>query len=141
MSTTDPEGSGGYGTGTGGGGQAAGGPAGGSMGGGTPGGGTGGGGSTGGGSTGGGQGMGDAAREATREMAGGMTAGSMGGLARIPVPGNAEFGALVLLEAFLALLLLDDRWNVENWAFATIVLGAAYLLSRGIAKASRVLEH
>ena len=60
--------------------------------------------------------------------------------ARMPIPGNAEFGALVLIEIFLAILLLDDAWNVNDWAFASVILGAAYLLSRGIAKASRVLE-
>ena len=61
--------------------------------------------------------------------------------ALMPTPGNAELVVLVLIEAFLAILLLDDKWNADNWAFGTVVLGAAYLLSRGIAKASRVLEH
>ena len=60
--------------------------------------------------------------------------------ARMPIPGNAEFAALVALEIFLAILLFDDAWNVNDWAFASVILGAAYLLSRGIAKASRVLE-
>jgi uncharacterized RDD family membrane protein YckC len=60
--------------------------------------------------------------------------------ALMPTPGNAELLVFVLIEIFLAILLLDDAWNVEDWAFGTIVLGAAYLLSRGIAKASRVLE-
>jgi hypothetical protein len=60
--------------------------------------------------------------------------------ARMPIPGNAEFAALVAIEIFLAILLLDDAWNVNNWALASTILGAAYLLSRGIAKASRVLE-
>jgi hypothetical protein len=62
-------------------------------------------------------------------------------IARMPVPGNAEFVALIVIEAFLAILLLDDAWNTNDWAFASTILGAAYLLSRGIAKASRVLEH
>jgi hypothetical protein len=61
-------------------------------------------------------------------------------VARMPIPGNAEFFVLVLIEAFLAILLLDDAWNTNDWAFASTILGAAYLLSRGIAKASRVLE-
>ena len=61
-------------------------------------------------------------------------------VARMPIPGNAEFVVLVLIEAFLAILLLDDNWNTNDWAFASTILGAAYLLSRGIAKASRVLE-
>jgi hypothetical protein len=60
--------------------------------------------------------------------------------ARMPIPGNAEFAALIVIEIFLAILLLDDAWNVNDWAFASTILGAAYLLSRGIAKASRVLE-
>jgi hypothetical protein len=58
----------------------------------------------------------------------------------MPIPGNAEFAALVAIEIFLAILLFDDAWNVNDWAFASVILGAAYLLSRGIAKASRVLE-
>jgi hypothetical protein len=60
--------------------------------------------------------------------------------ARMPIPGNAEFAAFVAIEIFLAILLFDDAWNVNDWAFASVILGAAYLLSRGIAKASRVLE-
>ena len=60
--------------------------------------------------------------------------------ARMPIPGNAEFLFLVALEIFLAILLLDDAWNANDWAFASTIVGAAYLLSRGIAKASRVLE-
>ena len=60
--------------------------------------------------------------------------------ARLPIPGNAEFAFFVAIEIFLAILLLDDAWNVNDWAFASVILGAAYLLSRGIAKASRVLE-
>ena len=60
--------------------------------------------------------------------------------ARMPIPGNAEFLFFVALEIFLAILLLDDAWNTNDWAFASTIVGAAYLLSRGIAKASRVLE-
>ena len=75
----------------------------------------------------------------TRAGMGGVMPGTWAG-ARMPIPGNAEFGALVLIDIFLAILLLDDAWNVNDWAFANVVLGAAYLLSRGIAKASRVLE-
>jgi hypothetical protein len=60
--------------------------------------------------------------------------------ARMPIPGNAEFAFVVALEIFLAILLFDDAWNVNDGAFASTIVGAAYLLSRGIAKASRVLE-
>jgi hypothetical protein len=62
-------------------------------------------------------------------------------IARLPVPGNAEFLFFLAIEAFLAILLLDDAWNTNDWAFSSTILGVAYLLSRGIAKASRVLEH
>jgi hypothetical protein len=62
-------------------------------------------------------------------------------IARLPVPGNAEFLFFLAIEAFLAILLLDDAWNANDWAFASTILGVGYLLSRGIAKASRVLEH
>jgi hypothetical protein len=61
-------------------------------------------------------------------------------IARMPIPGNAEFLFFVAIEIFLAILLLDDRWNVNDWAQGSVFLGVAYLLSRGIAKASRVLE-
>ena len=70
----------------------------------------------------------------------GRTLGSTGSIARLPMPGNAEFAAYVVINIFLAILLLDDSWNANNWAEANIWLGAAYILSRGIAKASRVLE-
>jgi NhaP-type Na+/H+ or K+/H+ antiporter len=70
----------------------------------------------------------------------GRTLGSPGSIARLPMPGNAEFAAYVVINIFLAILLFDDAWNVNDWAFANVVLGSAYLLSRGIAKASRVLE-
>jgi hypothetical protein len=60
--------------------------------------------------------------------------------ARLPIPGNAEFAFFIAIEIFLAILLFDDAWNVQNWALASTVLGGAYLFSRGIAKASRVLE-
>jgi hypothetical protein len=61
-------------------------------------------------------------------------------IARMPIPGNAEFLFFVAIEIFLAILLLDDAWNVNDWAQGSVFLGVAYLLSRGIAKASRVLE-
>ena len=61
--------------------------------------------------------------------------------ARMPIPGNAEFLFFLALEAFLAILLLDDAWDANDWAFASTILGVGYLISRGIAKASRVLEH
>ena len=77
MSTTEPEGAGG--------GQMGGGS--GQMGG-------------GGGQMGGGEG----AREQARTMLGGVTAGSRGDLARLPIPGNAEFVFLTALAILLAII-------------------------------------
>jgi hypothetical protein len=62
-------------------------------------------------------------------------------IARLPIPGNAEF-----LFVFLALILLAiiaaiaDTVGISSWVDVFKWFGSAYLLSRGIAKASRVLE-
>ena len=67
--------------------------------------------------------------------------GSMG-MARLPVPGNAEFVLWLLVEIVLAIVVaISDRVDAGSWLDATKWITAAYLLSRGIAKASRVLEH
>ena len=63
-------------------------------------------------------------------------------VARLPVLGNAE---LVLYLAILLLLaiitLASDAVDAGGFVTATTVLTVGYLLSRGIAKAGRVLEH
>ena len=61
--------------------------------------------------------------------------------ARMPIPGNAEF-LLYFVALFLAGLVI---WIAPNLGSATWIdflkwTTVAYLLSRGIAKASRVLE-
>jgi hypothetical protein len=67
--------------------------------------------------------------------------GGSGDLARLPVPGNAEFLVLLFIELIFALLWwFRDDITTEFWMTVTTVLIAFYLLSRGIAKASRVLE-
>ena len=61
--------------------------------------------------------------------------------ARLPIPGNAEFLVYVIaLIVFLLVALIDDHVDAGAWMTAATVVTAAYLLSRGIAKASRVLE-
>jgi hypothetical protein len=63
-------------------------------------------------------------------------------LARMPIPGNAEF--LVYLVALIVALLvawIADTLNVTSWYQFFLVTTVAYILSRGVAKASRVLEH
>ena len=61
--------------------------------------------------------------------------------ARMPIPGNAEFLLLLVLEIVIAIVAAAaDAVDAHDWVVATTWLGAAYLLSRGVAKASRVLE-
>ncbi|MGB2953416.1 MAG: hypothetical protein WBB74_08475 [Gaiellaceae bacterium] len=61
--------------------------------------------------------------------------------ARLPIPGNAEFFYVVLSLILVALLawvaagIRDTDW-LEYFRWISV----AYILSRGIAKASRVLE-
>jgi len=59
----------------------------------------------------------------------------------LPIPGNAELIFLVIVALALAILAWVAEGITDNdWWLTFTVLAAAYLLSRGIAKASRVLE-
>jgi hypothetical protein len=61
--------------------------------------------------------------------------------ALLPAPGNAELIVYVLATILIAIIALAaDDFDANGFAtiFGVITLG--YLLSRGIAKASRVLE-
>jgi len=59
----------------------------------------------------------------------------------LPVPGNAELAIFVLVEIILAIVAgVSDGFDAHGWAVATTWITAAYIISRGIAKASRVLE-
>jgi hypothetical protein len=61
--------------------------------------------------------------------------------ARMPIPGNAEFFLWLVVEiVFILIWIIADSVNTFIWVEVTTVLTAFYLLSRGIAKASRVLE-
>jgi hypothetical protein len=61
--------------------------------------------------------------------------------ARMPIPGNAEFALWLVVELIFVLIwIIADSVNTFIWVEVTTVLTAFYLLSRGIAKASRVLE-
>jgi len=67
--------------------------------------------------------------------------GNMPDVARLPIPGNAEFLLYVVVLLFGAIVcwIADDLGSgawFDFFKWTTI----AYLLSRGIAKASRVLE-
>ena len=61
--------------------------------------------------------------------------------ARMPVPGNAELFVLALVAILLAILAwVADGLTDRDWFDAFKWFVSAYLISRGIAKASRVLE-
>jgi hypothetical protein len=62
-------------------------------------------------------------------------------IARLPIPGNAEFGVwlLALIVAWLVCWIADSL-TANDWMTFFLWTSAAYLISRGIAKASRVLE-
>jgi hypothetical protein len=69
------------------------------------------------------------------------TLGSIPSGARLPIPGNAEFALWAFIEiVFVIIWIVAESVNTQQWVLYTTVLTAFYLLSRGIAKASRVLE-
>jgi len=72
---------------------------------------------------------------------GGGLFGALPSDARLPIPGNAEF-LLYLAALLIAALvcLVADRLDSAAWFDFFKWTTIAYLLSRGIAKASRVLE-
>jgi hypothetical protein len=61
--------------------------------------------------------------------------------ALMPTPGNAELVVYILATVFIGIVTLaDDRVNAPEFVTAFTFFTFAYLISRGIAKASRVLE-
>ena len=61
--------------------------------------------------------------------------------ARMPIPGNAEFALWAFIEiVFVIIWIAAKSVDTRQWVLYTTVLTAFYILSRGIAKASRVLE-
>ena len=67
--------------------------------------------------------------------------GGMPDVARLPIPGNAEF-AVYFLALVVALLVcwVADELGAGSWLSFFQWTTIAYILSRGVAKASRVLE-
>ena len=62
-------------------------------------------------------------------------------VARMPVPGNAEFLLYVAIEIVFALIwIIADSVNTLDLGAMTTALTFGYILSRGIAKAAEVLE-
>ena len=63
------------------------------------------------------------------------------GGARLPMPGNAEWAMWFLVEVVFAIIwAASDAVDAGGFVTATAAITFAYLISRGIAKASRVLE-
>jgi hypothetical protein len=61
--------------------------------------------------------------------------------ARMPIPGNAELAVFLIVWIILAIIwAASDAVNASLFVTLTTVLTFGYLVSRGIAKASRVLE-
>jgi hypothetical protein len=59
----------------------------------------------------------------------------------MPIPGNAEAFVYVLVVIIVAIVwAASDAVNADGFILSLTILTAFYLLSRGIAKASRVLE-
>jgi hypothetical protein len=70
----------------------------------------------------------------------GYSPGASLDMARLPV-GNAEFVVYVIvLIVFGLIAIFDDHVSADRFVWGATIVSAAYLLSRGIAKASRVLE-
>jgi hypothetical protein len=61
--------------------------------------------------------------------------------ARMPIPGNAELILFLLVWLVIFLIwVFSDEVGAGTFATLTVALTFGYLISRGIAKASRVLE-
>ena len=61
--------------------------------------------------------------------------------ARMPIPGNAELAVFLIVWVIIAIIwAASDAVDAHDFVMATTALTFAYLISRGIAKASRVLE-
>lgn len=62
-------------------------------------------------------------------------------VARMPVPGNAEFLLYAVIEiVFVLIWIIADSVNTLTWVTMTTALTFGYIISRGIAKAGKVLE-
>jgi hypothetical protein len=79
--------------------------------------------------------------QATRQLPGIAVVKSSGDIARLPLPGNAELGIWLLVVILFAIITLaSDDVDAAMFVLATAAVTFAYLISRGIAKAGRVLE-
>jgi len=79
--------------------------------------------------------------EKSRPASYGYTVGSTLDLARLPIPGNAEFLIyVVVLIVFGLIALIDDHVSADRFVWGATWITVGYFVSRGLAKATRVLE-
>ena len=79
--------------------------------------------------------------EQTSRPAYGYTMGSTLDLARLPIPGNAEFLIYVVVLIILGLVAkFDDHVSADRFVWGATWITVGYFISRGLAKATRVLE-
>jgi hypothetical protein len=79
--------------------------------------------------------------EQTSRPAYGYTMGSTLDLARLPIPGNAEFLIyVVVLIIFGLVAIFDDHVSADRFVWGATWVTVGYFISRGLAKATRVLE-
>jgi hypothetical protein len=71
----------------------------------------------------------------------GYSPGSSLDIARLPIPGNAEFLVYVIVLIVFALVaLIDDHVSADRFVWGATWVTVGYFVSRGLAKATRVLE-
>ncbi len=74
-------------------------------------------------------------------MSGSLTGLGISSGATLPMPGNAEFLLYLVVEIIFTIIwIAAESVDTAMWVRVTTGLTAIYILSRGIAKASRVLE-
>jgi hypothetical protein len=71
----------------------------------------------------------------------GYTSGTSFDIARLPIPGNAEFLVYVIvLFVFALIAIFDDQVSSDRFVWGATWVTVGYFISRGLAKATRVLE-
>jgi hypothetical protein len=62
-------------------------------------------------------------------------------IARMPIPGNAELLIYVIVLIIFALIaIFDDQVSADRFVWGATWITVGYFVSRGLAKATRVLE-
>jgi hypothetical protein len=62
-------------------------------------------------------------------------------IARLPIPGNAEFFVYVIVLLIFALIaIFDNQVSADRFVWGATWVTVGYFVSRGLAKATRVLE-